>query len=341
MRKLASIQKISEIKTIPEADKVELATIEGWKIIVQKGQFKECDICVFFEVDSLLPEKPEFEFMRPHKFRVKTMRSNRLGVISEGLAMPVSDILDTAIDAFNVDDDVTSFLGVTKWEPSEDNSIKTGIAKGPFPSFIPKTDEMRLQSAMGCLEEFKSEQIYITQKNDGTSFTAYQLDDQFGVCSRNQEIREDKDNVYWQIANKYQLPIHLEEYCKKEKKSFAIQGELCGPKFGHKNPMELKERDLFVFNIYNITEHRYLDYHEFIQATLWLNLKPVTVLYEGLFDMPLKELEWLAKDNYPGTKNPREGIVIRPIKEKYSKVLKGRLSIKVINKEFSLKYEGI
>jgi RNA ligase (TIGR02306 family) len=335
MRTLATIQEILKIETIPNADKVELANIMGWKVLIGKNQFKEGDLCVFFEVDSLLPQTPEFEFMRQHKFRVKTMKSNRLGVISEGLAMPMNIIPDN----YDGNYDVTELLGVKKWEQPEDNSMKMGFSKGTFPSFILKTDEIRLQSAMGCIEEFKGEKVYITQKNDGTSFTAYQLlvDEEFNVCSRN-EIKCE-DSVYWEISNKYRLSERLKEFCKKERQSYAIQGELCGPKFGHKNPMELKERDLFLFNIYNITKHCYLDYHEFIQATLWLGLKPVTILYEGIFDMSLETLEEFAKGNYPGTQNPREGIVIRPIIEKHSKILNGRLSVKVINKDFSLRYE--
>ena len=64
MRKLASIQTIWEINPIAEADRIEAASVLGWKCVVKKGEFRKGDLCVYFEVDSFLPETPEFEFLR-------------------------------------------------------------------------------------------------------------------------------------------------------------------------------------------------------------------------------------------------------------------------------------
>lgn len=88
MRQLATIQKITAIDPIPDRDQIGLAHVLGWRVIVRYDQFAVGDLCVFFEIDSLLPEKPEFEFMRARKFRVKTLKM--AGVISQGLCMPVS-----------------------------------------------------------------------------------------------------------------------------------------------------------------------------------------------------------------------------------------------------------
>ena len=56
MRKLASIQKIIKIEPIPGADRIEKATILGWECVVQKGQFKPGDHCIYFEIDSIVPQ---------------------------------------------------------------------------------------------------------------------------------------------------------------------------------------------------------------------------------------------------------------------------------------------
>ena len=64
MRKLASIQRIWQIGPIEEADRIELANVLGWQCVVNKGQFKPMDLAVYFEIDSFLPIRPEFEFMR-------------------------------------------------------------------------------------------------------------------------------------------------------------------------------------------------------------------------------------------------------------------------------------
>ena len=74
MRKLASIQKIVDISPIEGADSIEVAQILGWKVVVKKGEFKIGDLVVYCEIDSILPEKPEFEFLRDRKFRIRTIK---------------------------------------------------------------------------------------------------------------------------------------------------------------------------------------------------------------------------------------------------------------------------
>lgn len=93
MRKLASIQRITALEPIPEKDKIELATVLGWRVIVQKGLYDVGDLCVYCEPDSVMPEKPEFEFLRPKKFKIKVMKM--AGVYSSGICFPV-DILPRA-----------------------------------------------------------------------------------------------------------------------------------------------------------------------------------------------------------------------------------------------------
>lgn len=97
-RKLASIRVISEINPIPEADAIERATVDGWNVVVKKGEFKPGDLCVYCEIDSFLPVKEEFEFLRKSSyrkmsdgtegFRLKTIKLK--GQISNGLLLPLS-----------------------------------------------------------------------------------------------------------------------------------------------------------------------------------------------------------------------------------------------------------
>lgn len=88
MRKLASIQRITNLAPIEGKDRIELAFVGGWQLIVQKGQFEVGDLCVYIEIDSVLPEREEFEFMRRYNFRVKTIKIG--GVISQGICFPLS-----------------------------------------------------------------------------------------------------------------------------------------------------------------------------------------------------------------------------------------------------------
>lgn len=87
-RKLASIQKILALNQIEGADAIECATVLGWKLVVKKGEFKVGDLAIYCEIDSVLPEKPEFEFLKSCKYRIKTVRLR--GQISQGICFPLS-----------------------------------------------------------------------------------------------------------------------------------------------------------------------------------------------------------------------------------------------------------
>lgn len=88
MRKLASIQRIISLSAIEGADKIEKAVVLGWNVVVKKGDFKVGDLCVYCEIDSILPDKPEFEFLRDRKFRIKTIKLKNQ--CSQGICFPLS-----------------------------------------------------------------------------------------------------------------------------------------------------------------------------------------------------------------------------------------------------------
>ena len=67
-RKLASVQRIYKIEPIEGADRIELAHVLGWQCVVNKDQFQPGDLGVYFEIDSFLPIRPEFEFLRSSSY---------------------------------------------------------------------------------------------------------------------------------------------------------------------------------------------------------------------------------------------------------------------------------
>lgn len=142
MRKLASIQKIKALEPIEGADAIEKATVLGWQLVVKKQQFLKGEKVVYCEIDSVMPDKPEFEFLKPRGMRIKTVRLR--GQVSQGICFPLS-ILPNDFQIIE-DADCTEVLGISKYEPAMPACL-SGIAKGKFPSFIPKTDETR------CLSE--------------------------------------------------------------------------------------------------------------------------------------------------------------------------------------------
>lgn len=94
MRKLASIKTVSDLIPIEGKDRIILAMIDGWSVIVKKGEFNIGDKCVYVEIDSVLPDKPEFDFLSKNNFRIKTMKM--AGVISQGICFPLSILPEKA-----------------------------------------------------------------------------------------------------------------------------------------------------------------------------------------------------------------------------------------------------
>jgi RNA ligase (TIGR02306 family) len=143
MMKLASIQTISNIREISGADRIEAATVLGYQTVIKKGEFRAGDLCVWHEPDTVVAERPEYEFLRKQGFRLKVSRFK--GQVSQGLALPLS-VLPSGNYASG--DDVTSVAGIRKYEKPVPENL-AGVVKGVFPSWIAKTDEPNLRSCAG------------------------------------------------------------------------------------------------------------------------------------------------------------------------------------------------
>ena len=338
-RKLATVQKITALTPIIGADKIEVASVLGWKVVVLKDQFKVGDPCVYCEIDSILPDKPEFEFLRERKFRIRTVRLR--GQISQGIAFPTS-ILPDAFTFMPLEEgkDVTDVLGIEKFIPQIPADL-AGTVKGPFPSFIPKTDETRVQVLQDVLMRHKGKFCYVTEKVDGTSVTYYIKDGGFGACSRNLELIETPDNTIWKMARL----LKIEEKLKGLGYNVAVQGELIGPGI-QKNNLKIPERAVLFFNAFDIDKFRYLNFSEFVNFYEQIGLPTVPIIQKGyeLEDSIDALVEKSKGFSILNEKVMREGIVIRPFEEGFDMQMasgfgNGRLTFKAVNPEYLLKFE--
>lgn len=384
-RSLAHVEKIEWIRPIEGADKIALCGVLGWQcVIAKKDDFKVDDKVVYVEIDSVMPELPEFEFLRDRKFRVRTIKLR--GQISQGLVLPLFILGKNRPVKLDIGDDVTNLLGITKYlSPSEREEIKDEIRristeknklkkfmmryswfrklslsrkqKEGFPYWVSKTDEERIQNIPHVLEQFADEMVYITEKIDGQSatFTGKMVPQfpgwlgnilpkkfQFVVCSRNLTTN-DKNNLYWKVARKYNLQQIL-----KENPSLTIQGEqndtkVQGNKYGFKEP---------VFHVFNIIDHKknyHYNWKELSEFCKKYNLNTVSLIEPYTFTKsdksykfpPLSALGSTVQEVVEFSKGesiianiPREGVVIRCIKEG-----KKILSFKCINPDFLLKFD--
>lgn len=258
MRKLVTIRTIQEVVPIEGADAIEVVKIDGWQCVAKKGEFSATDQCLYYEVDSFLPAtEPRYDFLAGRGvqtngdgskgYRLRTIRLR--GQLSQGLALPLKDFPFLDVDAVNDETDLAELLGVTKYEPALPAQL-SGQAKGTFPAFIQKTDQERIQNIPWMLQD--PGEWEVTQKLDGSSCTIFYNDGEFGVCSRNLELKETEGNSFWNIANKYRLKEKLEALGM----NIALQGELCGPGI-QQNPHGLQQADFFLFDIFLIDKQEY------------------------------------------------------------------------------------
>jgi len=337
-RKLATIRKITNITPIDGADKIELATIDSWKVVVAKDvNHKVGDMVIYCEIDSFLPIKEEFEFLRKSSykkmsdgtegFRLKTIKLR--GQVSQGLILPMSVVEYTNVQ-FEVGMDVTEMLEIVKYEPPIPAEL-SGKVKGLFPSFLRKTDEERVQNLTKEYEQYKSlgRKFYVTEKLDGSSVTFYFRDGVFGVCSRNLELLETEGNTFWKVARE----LKLEEWLGTLENNVCLQGELVGESV-QGNPYKIKGQTVRFFNGFNIDTQENIPFLEFVELVQKMGLNTVPILdYE--FQLPETiegMLEYSDKKSELNSNFDREGIVVRS----YDRTI----SFKVISNKFLLKSEN-
>lgn len=346
MRKLASIQKVTAIEPIEGADRIELAHVLGWQCVVNKGQVKPGDDVVYFEVDSFLPVKPEFEFLRSSSyknskllgegFRLKTMKFR--GQISEGLVLPVGIVEKEGWHGLPEGTDVTELLGVREWEIPE-RATNTGTIIGTLPADIPKTDETRIQAEPGLLQEFAGLDYYITTKMDGSSHSCcIGRDGVFHVTGHNYEYRDDGKSGLYELLKSMEVEGYMRDWMNRRGiTALAIQGEYCGEGI-QKNRLRLKKPAWYVFTVYIDGRRASLvDTQECCRA-VGLDMVPLEEVGTDLPSMypDTEALLKRAEGQYPNG-GAKEGIVIRPIHPVYSKTIGGPLSMKVINNKYLLK----
>lgn len=287
-RKMATIRRIDKIEPIPNADKIVLARVGGWQLVTAiTNGFKEGDLVVYCEIDSWIPTevapfltKPghapkEFNGIKGEKLRTIRLR----GQISQGLLLPLSVCSMIESELFE-GLDVSVPLNIQKWEAPIPAQL-AGTMKGNFPSQIPKTDQERIQNLSKEFYFWKESGFSweVTEKLEGSSMTCYLIDGVFGVCSRNIDLIRDEANSFWRQA----IADDVEDKMKMvdEHWNFALQGELIGEGI-QGNIYGLKGTYFYIYDVYDITNGKYLQPHDRRRMVSAMMLNHVPVLYTDM-----------------------------------------------------------
>ena len=332
MQHPATIQEIKEIRPIEGRDRIELAKVAGWWSIVRKDEFKVGDPVVFIEIDSIIPRKPWSEFLFKNDKQETIIRTYKVGgAISQGLCLPISILPNNVLKTFGFD--VSTIIGASHYERPDSVSMGGNVV-GQRPAYTPKTDETQAQSRIGCIDELRGKEAYITVKCDGTSSTSSFKNGRLDLCSRSQSYKlDDNDNLYVKVPKKYKIDQILDDL----KLNVAIQGEICGPGV-QGNRLGLNQHQLFVFDVYDIEEQKYWGWHRAKNFCDQHGLTTVPLIeIVQCFDYSFEQLLAMTNRKYEGTNNLCEGIVVRSAEPCYSRALEGRMSFKILNAAFLIK----
>lgn len=296
MRKLASIRRIADIQPIEGADAIEVATIDGWKVVVKRGEFAVGDLAVYIEIDAWVPhelapflskgqEPREYNGVKGERLRTIKLR----GQVSQGLLLPLRPVFaewtdenfqkNILEDEERVGDDLTEALGIQKWEAVLPAQLQ-GQAAGMFPtSLIPKTDQERIQNCFGEIQKrakrFATEKVWNADTQtleerpvvvpEGFKEPTYEvtlkLDGSSCTIFRwEDELRVCSRNLELKINDENRDNTFVAmalKYGHRIPNGVAVQGELMGPGI-QGNREGFTEHKFFVFDMFDINKHEYV-----------------------------------------------------------------------------------
>jgi len=306
---LATVEKIKDIRTHPNADALELCTVLGFQCIVPKDIYENDDLIVFIQPDTVLPKDLEWseDYLRYSPKRVKAVRLRKEW--SEGIIVSLFRLSEFVFDK-KVGTEVSEIIGVIKYEAPLPNDTSY---VGNIPYGIPKTDQTRSENLREGVPY--GEIVDITLKVDGQSATyGYELGDKRCLVSgRRFEADAEKENRY--SVHAHLVKEKLIEYCRENELSLALRGESYGNRIQSniKNPHSSKEHSLAIFSVYNINERDYENKgskHYFVNVCEFLDIEHVPLLEENVVLTP----ELIQKYSFGIKKLPNghmfEGVVI-------------------------------
>lgn len=349
-KKLAYGVKIKEIREIPGADRIELATVMDYTVVVKKGEYKPGDMGIYVEVDSLLPDGldselsikynllknyeigqnmtdeerenamkeiqaqskyPYFEFLRDKKFKIKSMKLSKFGVISQGILFRPVDLGIT--DKVKDGQDFTIQFNITEIvQDAEEAGLNTGkkdswfvrklmrykwfrnwrkrhnIAEVWDPTFPGKSDEENVQKIYSKMfAQYADKEWVATEKLEGQNITVYsevvngwfgRKTKRIGVCSRTRELNPNgNSHGFWDTVKR----LHLDEKVKNIPGEWFCRGEHVGPGI-QGNIYKLPRTEVYFFDFYKKVEGKWvkLNFDESIAFAKKWDLPFVPVLDE-------------------------------------------------------------
>lgn len=342
MRKMATVQRVVDVRPISDADAIEVVQVLGWEVVTQKGEYSVGDTVVYVEPDSWIPhevfphlskgkEPREYQGVKGEKLRTIRLR----GQYSQGLILSMEAIPG---GIYEIGQDVSELLNIVKYEPPIPAQL-AGLIRGVFPSGGKQTEQDRIQNVhqrlLDC--ELLQEDWWVEEKIHGTSMSVLYIENSIHVCSRNLSVKlEDENNSMVKVAKDIGIISALEEYCQKHQIQLQLSGELAGDGI-NKNQLKINGHKWFIFDIYDIDNRKWLpaDQREVVIEDLkQLGAKIDIVPVVGCIDLRAQSvqdiLEMAEGKSLINPKVEREGLVFKLVSD-------GDVSFKSISRKWLLK----
>lgn len=354
------VVKIEKIEKHPCADRLNIVTVMGdYPIITNMLELNVGDLIGYIPIDTIVPDIEDFYFLAPmnyekyeegdeiktrqlgpkyplgsvpEKYRIIKAKKIR-GVYSQGMLHPITGM--------NEGDSLVELLSLKKWEEEEEENIpnmpKTkgrNAEKSPSGWAIPHYDIDSVRKYVVCL--LPGEEIVLTEKLHGANAAFCHDGTRLWTKSRNFYKRMDSDDMWWDVAIRYDLENKLSQF-----PNMVFFGEIHGQIKGYRYDAEivsgaLKTKIRF-FDVLNVHSNRYLDYDDRIAMIKSAGLDPVPELYRGPWTTK-EEMYAIAEGQ--STLNPkhlREGWVLNTAKERFEPKLQSRMQVKLVGEGYNLK----
>ena len=329
------VSTIENIKPHENADKLEIATIKGWQVVVPIGAYKAGDHVLYVPIDAVVPLEISDKWGVTQYLHRQKVRAARLrGEMSFGFIAPIEEI-NGSIPEINTD--VSEFYGIIKYVPQDLNvRLSQGEAEKQNPKFFKYTKIYNYRNFPDIFID--GESVVATEKLHGTStrggIVSGEETEKYCVGSHNVQKRIGSDSLYEMTLSAPGVEACLNGLHEKTGGDVIIYGEIFGYKIQDLQ-YDLKTVEVMFFDI--SINGEYMDYGEFLYECAKYGIKHVPLIYSGPFN---EEKLWgMAAGKSTIANHIKEGIVIKPGHERTDPSC-GRVILKMISNEYLLRKNG-
>lgn len=364
------IVRIEDVIKHRDADALDVVTVLGdHHVVVKRGEYQVNDIAAYIPIDSIVPDTDQFYFLCPRvyekyeengetkqralgpkypvggvpeKYRIIKAKKIR-GTYSQGMLTPCPPVSDPTLpngSGYMEGDPIADIMGLKKWEEEEEENLPglkkargTNAEKAPQGWAIPHYDIDGLRKYLSCL--LPDEQVVLTEKLHGSNAAFVHDGTRLWVKSRNFYKKMDEDDMWWDIAIRYDLANKLALYPNK-----VFFGEVYGQIKGFRYDTVIAEGRLLTkvrfFDVWDLNKLRYMDYQNRVDLMNELELDPVPELYRGPWTDKDEMYKFAEGLTTLGGKHIREGFVLNTLHERYEPRLDSRMHVKLVGEAYTL-----